>query len=123
MDNARILSTVKATVLNNLNKFEPLITRVIRDVPKFAEVEEAGSVIVEAFYNRLIIEESGEEIRTAEDQKDMFSLIIWTELNDGAEDYTGEEIDFLLTMAHAIKNEQPWIMKHQNTRLFMPNKN
>lgn len=123
MDDARIISTVKTTMLNNLNKFEPFITRIVKDVPQFAEVDEPGSVIVEAFYNQLIIKESGEEIRTAEDQKDMFSLIIWTELNDGADDYTAEEIDFLLTMTHAIKDEQPWIMKHQNTRLLMPSNN
>jgi len=98
-----------------LDKVKEVITR--RNVPDY--------FIIEAFSDQVFdvqMKPRKEDPRTDNLGK-VYSLFLYTERFDGAEDYTDAEIQFMDLMIKFVFDKDPDLRYHRNTRLILPSKN
>jgi len=111
------------------HQWDPDVQEFAKELSELVpEMEIPLDLILETVFEKLITGMASMVTQTHEYKKSKnwyrsLSLIIWTEMQDGAEDYTERELKFLQLFMNKMSGYYPDLDYHKNTRLILPSKN
>jgi hypothetical protein len=108
-------------ILNCPSDFKSFISDIRAQVPEIHKFDDSDILI--SFYNRTILPILPEIENTLEFQQSKnpfksLSFILYTEISDGAQDYTPTELEFMQLFINCLAQFHPEMHTHKNTKLF-----